>query len=115
MVSKLPNLTGGNTQQHKWARPESSEAVAHEANTLWARLLGLMREGCLIGCSSSTKKGERREVDAAGYGILKGHAYSLIDVQSLRTGASGGADGQENRLLRVRNPWGQRVMRASTV
>ena len=61
------------------------------------------------------QKGERREVDAAGYGILKGHAYSLIDVQSLRTGASGGADGQENRLLRVRNPWGQRVMRASTV
>ena len=104
----LRDLTGGNTQQHKWVRPETAPELQKEADELWSRLTVLMAEGCLIGCSSSTKKGERREVDSEGYGILKGHAYSLIDVQCLTTGATGGAPGVEHRLLRVRNPWGQR-------
>merc|ERR1719231_144713 len=36
----------------------------------------------------------------AADGIVKGHAYSLISVDRYH------ADGQEFRLLRIRNPWG---------
>ena len=48
-------------------------------------------------------KRQATEVDTDGYGILKGHA-SLLAYATLTEAESGIV----HRLLRVRNPWGQR-------
>jgi hypothetical protein len=106
----LRDLTGGMTQQVKWPRPPEEAAPASGQDSLvgrsaavWSQVSGLLSEGCLIACSASVAKNQRRERDTEGYGILKGHAYSIIDAQPLEL-----AEGGTQRLVRVRNPWGQR-------
>ncbi len=61
------------------------------------------QNGNLMGASTVRPKDEEK---AKGnipelYGIVSGHAYSLLDVRSVG----------KHRLLRLRNPWGAFVWR----
>ena len=99
----LRDLTGGNSQQIKWAPPETDDALATKSDEVWKDVSRYLDQGCLLGCSATVPKGARREVDVEGFGILKGHAYSLVAYEELTD-----LEGRAHRLLRLRNPWGQR-------
>jgi hypothetical protein len=96
----LRDLTGGNSQQVKWTRPEDEEALESKAAEVWERCVTSLDLGCLMGCSATVPKGRKREVDTDGYGILKGHAYSLVAHVTLTEVETGTV----HQLLRVRNP-----------
>ena len=100
----LRDLTGGVSEQIKWARPEDEATLSSKADEIFERCATCLDLGCLLGCSAAVPKGRKREVDTDGYGILKGHAYSLLAHATITEAESGVV----HRLLRVRNPWGQR-------
>lgn len=100
----LRDLTGGISEQYKWTRPEDDATLTSKAEEIFQRCVTCLDLGCLLGCSATVPKGRQREVDTEGYGILKGHAYSLLAYATLTEAESGIV----HRLLRVRNPWGQR-------
>eukprot|EP00736_Rhodelphis_marinus_P002744 Rmarinus@m.9918 len=89
----LRDLTGGCPMTIKLTQSPWKEIS--ESGDLWNKLLYFQKEGCLMGCSVATKG--KVESDF-GNGILQGHAYGLLDLQVI----------SDVRLLRVRNPWGQR-------
>jgi hypothetical protein len=100
----LRDLTGGISEQIKWTRPQDEASLASKAEEVFHRVVTCLDLGCLLGCKAEVPKGRRREVDTDGYGILKGHAYSLLAYAMLTEAGSGIV----HRLIRVRNPWGQR-------
>lgn len=100
----LRDLTGGVSQQIKWTRPEDEAAITSKAGDIFQRCVECLDLGCLMGCSAVVPKGRQREIDVEGFGILKGHAYSLLAYAELKEVESGIV----HQLLRVRNPWGQR-------
>jgi len=78
---------GGKMHLHdKEARKEINDG------TLWAKLLGLARDGHLLGCGS----GAGKDTDISDLGIVQGHAYSILRVEEV----------EGNRLVQLRNPWG---------
>ena len=62
----------------------------------------------MLGCSVSGQEGELEHevtIDDEPVGILKNHAYSIIDVLEVPNPKSKKAH-KSHRLLRIRNPWG---------
>ena len=73
---------------------------------LWARLMGYRRERTLMGCSIDGDGVEGDVViDGERTGLLSRHAYAIIDVIQIPDPE---APKKRHRLLRIRNPWGQR-------
>lgn len=56
-----------------------------------------LKKGALMGCAIETQNPHQREVKLKN-GLLMGHAYSITGLEELGTG---------DRLVRIRNPWGQ--------
>eukprot|EP01052_Picozoa_sp_SAG31_P025661 SAG31_NODE_2262_length_6062_cov_12.422774_5_plen_463_part_00 len=104
----LKDLTGGNTQQLRWDNVALTEAedFAMKVDKKWTLLRQLFSDGCLVGGSCS---GKARPLDPDGYtadpdsyGLLKGHAYGILDCRELSSNSV------TARLVRIRNPWGFR-------
>jgi Ca2+-binding EF-hand superfamily protein len=83
--------------------PDDQVAKAEE---LWRKIFNFRKEGTLMGCSIDGQ-GVESDVVVNGEmtGLLARHAYSLIDVLEIKNPK---ATKGRNRLLRLRNPWGQR-------
>jgi Ca2+-binding EF-hand superfamily protein len=106
----LTDLTGLVAEKCKISGPGGllnlnlPDAQATEA--LWARLEQYRKDRTLMGCSI---EGEGTEGDVVFEGEMTGllsrHAYSIIDVLNLQDPQ---APKGRHRLLRIRNPWGQR-------
>jgi hypothetical protein len=75
---------------------------------IWDYLLERNNERSLLGCSVAGVKGavnkEVKNADGERSGIITGHAYGINDIFELD------AD-RIHKLLRVRNPWGARIIK----
>eukprot|EP00762_Andalucia_godoyi_P005561 ANDGO_00515.mRNA.1 Calpain-type cysteine protease DEK1 len=127
----LVDLTGGVGQLISLAKSDAEVQARIASGELWACLVRYVAQGYLLGASSS----QGSDAEANEYGIVPGHAYSVLDVQEIvlrdsvaqsanrevmRTddggvsqstvgGASAAsADGSRYtvRLVQLRNPWG---------
>eukprot|EP00003_Mantamonas_plastica_P033399 TRINITY_DN9554_c0_g1_i1.p1 TRINITY_DN9554_c0_g1~~TRINITY_DN9554_c0_g1_i1.p1 ORF type:complete len:451 (-),score=139.98 TRINITY_DN9554_c0_g1_i1:21-1373(-) len=87
----LVDMTGGCAEQLRF--DDMKQEVQN--GKLWKIILRNIKEGFLMGCGFSASGGSI-EGDM-GNGILMNHAYGLLDAQEKK--------GQ--RLLRIRNPWGE--------
>jgi hypothetical protein len=74
---------------------------------LWRKLMDYKSEMSLLGCSidGANVEGEVRDEDGNSTGLLARHAYALIDVLYIPNPSH---PKKRNRLLRVRNPWGNK-------
>eukprot|EP00960_Hanusia_phi_P041268 754920-Hanusia_phi.AAC.3 len=95
MTFALKDLTGGDPHLVNLLDPQTRDEC--ENGFLWQKLKLWMKQNSLCGCSFSINKGEARYQESDG-GILKGHAYSIIDLKEYR----------DLRFLQVRNPWGRK-------
>jgi len=98
--TKIADLIGDGTDREKIDR-------------LWNNLKRYIEEGCLMGCSIQAGRGETEHelvIDGERMGVLKGHAYSIIDVFELPAHESQNYH-KSHRLLRIRNPWGNKEWR----
>ena len=77
-----------------------------KTDELWVKLQKYREDRTLMGCSI---EGDGVEgdvvVDGERTGLLSRHAYSIIDILTLEDPQ---APKGRHRLLRIRNPWGQR-------
>eukprot|EP00741_Cyanophora_paradoxa_P011297 tig00020554_g10912.t1 len=94
----VKDLTGGYPETIDLQ--EISPAQARDG-PLWPLLLERFAEGSLMGCSHSVYDAAAREA-AGEFGLLKGHAYGILEVREVKRGSD------PVRLLRIRNPWGCR-------
>ena len=68
----------------------------------WEKMMKYKKDNALMGCSIVGTGIEHSVViDGMDTGLLAGHAYSVQTVFSIKD-----KSGQEQRLIRVRNPWG---------
>eukprot|EP00741_Cyanophora_paradoxa_P022170 tig00021435_g21402.t1 len=93
----LKDLTGGCPETIKLEAPATKAEM--KADQLWPRLRQLHSDGSLMGCSFSYQGKQEAPGES---GILKGHAYGILDVRDVENGAA------THRLLRLRNPWGRK-------
>ncbi|KAL4468366.1 hypothetical protein ABPG72_012260 [Tetrahymena utriculariae] len=55
--------------------------------------------GDILTCYTPSTEIREAQLDV---GLYSGHAYSILDVRRIKT-----QDGQEHRILQIRNPWGK--------
>ena len=73
---------------------------------LWKKMIQLKESGSLLGCSIENKDGHSEVVvEGEPSGLLAKHAYGIVDIFEVK---SGKAKKGRHRLIRIRNPWGQR-------
>lgn len=76
------------------------------SDELWQRLVRYREDKTLMGCSIEGDGVEGDVViDGERTGLLSRHAYAIIDILTIDDPA---ARKQRHRLIRIRNPWGQR-------
>jgi hypothetical protein len=95
MSFALKDLTGGEPLTISLSDPQIRDEC--ENGFLWQKLKLWMKQGSLLGCSYSVRRGEPREVEYDG-GIIRGHAYAITDVREFK----------HLRFMRIRNPWGKK-------
>lgn len=79
-----------------------------KADQLWIKLKKYREDGTLMGCSIDAEGVESDViVDGEQTGLLARHAYGIIDVIYVNNPRATNTK-KRHRLLRVRNPWGQR-------
>lgn len=77
-----------------------------EAEELWRLLSQYKSNKCLMGCSIDSEGVESDVViDGEPCGLLARHAYAIIDVIQIDDPT---CPKRRHRLIRLRNPWGQR-------
>lgn len=77
-----------------------------DADNLWAKLRAYRNSQCLMGCSIDSEGIESDVVvDGEETGLLARHAYAIIDVVEIEDLE---APKRRHRLVRLRNPWGQK-------
>jgi hypothetical protein len=79
-----------------------------KSEDLWRLLMSYKSEKTLLGCSingEAVATGDVRDEDGVSTGLLTNHAYAIIDVLYVRNKSKRKG---RNRLLRIRNPWGNR-------
>jgi hypothetical protein len=70
----------------------------------WQYLTARRKEQSMLGCARKDDTVEGQVIiDGEPTGILSRHAYGVLDVFTITSKANG----EEFRLLRVRNPWGK--------
>jgi hypothetical protein len=80
----MADLTGG--------IPRKIGDINEAMDKNWAMLMERRRNGDLLGAGSLSGS----DTDKTDKGVVKGHAYSILDVREL----------EGHRLLQMRNPWG---------
>lgn len=99
----LVDFTGGVTEEIDLTSEETRKQI--EDKTLWKTLMRMRARGALMSCSIS-HGGDNAKIEAdAGNGLVFGHAYAITDVRKIKTSVLGGT---KHRLVRIRNPWGQK-------
>eukprot|EP00164_Ancoracysta_twista_P003737 GFYU01005010.1.p1 GENE.GFYU01005010.1~~GFYU01005010.1.p1 ORF type:complete len:789 (+),score=315.66 GFYU01005010.1:158-2524(+) len=93
----LRDLTGGAPQQILLDKEVKDKDV------FWKSVKEYHREKCLMGISFSSSGPAEA---AAAHGILRGHAYSVLDLKEPKGYKH--EDGTQLRLFKIRNPWGKR-------
>eukprot|EP00912_Choanoflagellata_sp_UC4_P002081 UC4_evm4s1326 len=88
----LVDLTGGSGSNVRFADSKNRDIVT--SGGLWKKMLELHRGGHLLGAGSPAGS----DTNVSSKGIVQGHAYSILSVIE--------ADG--NKLINLRNPWGQK-------
>lgn len=77
-----------------------------QVEALWNSLKKYRTDHCLMGCSIDAEGVESDVIrDGEITGLLARHAYAIIDVIQI---ADPNAPKKRHRLIRLRNPWGQR-------
>jgi len=77
----LKDMTGGEPLTIDLNDPQIRDEC--ENGFLWQKLRLWAKQGSLMGCSYSVRRGEAREVEFDG-GIIRGHAYSILDVREFK-------------------------------
>ncbi|XP_035893649.1 calpain-B-like [Anopheles stephensi] len=95
----MQDLTGGLTEFY-----QPKKMAAGREEQLWDILRSGSEMGSLFACN--LKSDPTGENVATKEGLLRGHSYSITKVHTI---AGLVADGDQIRLLRVRNPWGTGV------
>eukprot|EP00002_Diphylleia_rotans_P030029 TRINITY_DN6149_c0_g1_i6.p1 TRINITY_DN6149_c0_g1~~TRINITY_DN6149_c0_g1_i6.p1 ORF type:complete len:1182 (+),score=204.47 TRINITY_DN6149_c0_g1_i6:110-3655(+) len=106
------NLDGGSTSQalvdltggvpEKIDLDDKRTIALYRTGELWKKLIRFQEEGFLMGCGMSVDGGDA-EVEY-GFGILQNHAYGVMAVVETKC---------QHKLLRIRNPWGQKEWRGA--
>ncbi|KAL1520041.1 hypothetical protein AB1Y20_023518 [Prymnesium parvum] len=88
--------------QHGVARavPADEGDEGFDLEVVWARILGFHEAGYLMTASIGQGSADGADASLArAMGLLSEHAYSLLQVRTVRGGAA--------RLIQLRNPWGK--------
>jgi len=93
LAAALSDLTGESTQIFNFDDAEIMRQIYN--GQLWKQLLYFVSENFLMGCTYNDATGSAE--DDTGLGILRNHAYGLLDCKEPDPGL---------KLLSVRNPWG---------
>ena len=122
----LSILTGSPTDSFKLTAPETTKGNAHnsfsgdaglsmdnfcesisDTNLLWINLEGYQAAGFVMACACHVRPGDSQD-RYKEIGLQTSHAYSLLQVSSVRISGSGDSllNGQQ-RLVQLRNPWGR--------
>lgn len=82
------------------------ETLPKKIEDFWGKLMGFRKDGVLLGCSidGGTVEGEVI-IDGERTGLIGRHAYAIIDIIYV---TDNDAPKKRHRLIRLRNPWGQR-------
>jgi len=94
IASALTDLTGESNQIFTLTDENTKKQIQN--GLLWQQLVYFVSESFLMGCSHNAAS-DQVEQDT-GMGILKNHAYGLLDCKEPEPGL---------RLLCLRNPWGR--------
>lgn len=98
-ATALRDLTGAPTVSMDCENTEKNEKlIKNLVNKLWKFVGNAEKNDWIICCY--TGMGEVRE-EQTNIGIVKGHAYTILDVRELTD-----AQGVSHRLVKIRNPWG---------
>lgn len=77
-----------------------------QSELLWEKLVQYKETQSLLGCSIEGQNGEVEIVkDSEATGLLARHAYAIVDILLV---PNPDTPKKRHRLLRIRNPWGQR-------
>ena len=85
----LRDLTGAPTEQ----------VYSDDQEKLWEKLIDAESKGYLIAASAGTTKASKELLEKLG--LIGNHSYGILDVREITMD-----DGSKERLVKVRNPWG---------
>ena len=74
---------------------------------VWDMLVKYRKWNSLMGCSIQNKDKKAKAEAHGEKGLIMGHAYSFLDLNTIQIPGPGGKGTEEVRLVRVRNPWGR--------
>jgi len=84
---------------------DDGEEETEDADLQWSRLASASEHGHLMGMGCASEECGRSQQEIVGMGLQAPHAYAILDVREVKTG-----EGTE-RLLKIRNPLGERADR----
>ena len=90
----LVDMTNGISSRYRMDKPDTKRKI--NSGVLWSTLMAYQKKGFLMG--AGTPPGSDAESNASQWGIVQGHAYSILGLVEL--------DGVQ--LIQLRNPWGRK-------
>lgn len=84
---------------------ESSDEEVEDVDLIWTRLVSANQAGFLMGLGCTAEGCEKTKDQILEAGLQAPHAYGVLDVREVDVG------GRIERLVKVRNPWGERAPR----
>jgi hypothetical protein len=90
----LVDLTGGISDRIDLTSSEAQTAIRN--GSLWRQVLSYFEAGFLMGAGSPA--GSDAEINSSSFGIVQGHAYSILQLASV----------DNISLIQLRNPWGRK-------
>jgi len=107
----LTDMTGLVSHKYKLHGPKGfPHPSIGSAEELWQKLMEFRKNNTMMGCSVQGEPGETEHevmIDDEPVGILKNHAYAIIDVLEIPNPEARNSH-KSHRLLRLRNPWGRK-------
>lgn len=77
-------------------------------DTLWSKIMAASKRGHIMGMGCTAAGSQRRRQDILQMGLTPEHAYGILDLREVKVG--GGVE----RLMKIRNPLGERVKKTWT-
>jgi hypothetical protein len=106
----LRDLTGGAPMKMKFKdRRYANMLLRNDGIEMFELLRSSQVSGALLGCSFNTNESDDVERDS-GLGILRGHAYGILQIveRSVKSEEDEDEETTTLRLLQLRNPWGMK-------